>query len=234
MSRILSDLRPIEVSLVDRPAVRRKFLILKRDGGAPMDEETVRELLDIMTIPTEGETELIAKAGVSGRAATAVKGALRLLAAYKDELPDDLMCDLAGIAGYGNEPEDAAKARRARDKAGPHRREARYGYPMPREAGDGSHGGVSKAAAWGKVSKAMEAAPATMLARDLGMALIQKAADAEQARNASLTPEQAMTRALKNDRAAQAAYDLYRSALPGETLGEWDHRHADEAAALER
>ncbi|HUT62198.1 MAG TPA: hypothetical protein VNA25_30530 [Phycisphaerae bacterium] len=45
--------------------------------------------------------EKLAKAGVSDKAKNAIKGALRLLNAYKDEVGEDVLKKLASVAGFG-------------------------------------------------------------------------------------------------------------------------------------
>lgn len=101
MSKRLTDIEVEEVSLVRRAANRRKFLLLKEDD--------VDELVELLKLALENEDdvdEALGKAKLSDKAAKAVKGALKLLNAYKDELPDDILKTLADLGGYGYaEPE---------------------------------------------------------------------------------------------------------------------------------
>jgi len=109
MPDLLTDVQVKEVSLVRRPANRRKFLLFKEDN---VDEE----LIELLKLALENEDEVdeaLAKAKLSDKAAKAVKGALRLLTAYKDELPKDIIETLAGLAGYGY-----AEPEKSEDQAG--------------------------------------------------------------------------------------------------------------------
>lgn len=101
----LRHIRVEEVSLVRQAANRRKFLLLK--------EDTVEELIALLKLALENEDQIdqeLAKADLSAKATTAAKGALRLLSAYKDELPATIMVTLAKLGGYGPvEPEKTEK-----------------------------------------------------------------------------------------------------------------------------
>lgn len=101
----LRHIRVEEVSLVRRAANRRKFLLLK--------EDTVEELIALLKLALENEDQIdqeLAKAKLSAKAINAVKGALRLLSAYKDELPTNILNTLAKLGGYGSvEPEKTEK-----------------------------------------------------------------------------------------------------------------------------
>lgn len=112
MPKRLSDLEVLEVSFVPKGANRRKFLLFKEVRG--MDGLTLEELYSLISqTEVEGEERLeqLFKAGLSQKALAAVKGALRLLNAYKDELPGDILKTLADLAGYGYpEPEQTQKS----------------------------------------------------------------------------------------------------------------------------
>lgn len=110
----LRDLQVQEVSLVDRPAVRdpehptqpARFLLWKSEDGGdrrmPVDEK-VLEALDTPA-PESVEKrlgEVLEKAKVEKALAEAARGALRLLNAYKDKLPKEVLQALAEAAGYG-------------------------------------------------------------------------------------------------------------------------------------
>lgn len=96
----LSDLEAVEVSLVPRAANKKKFLLLKSEGGNEMDE--ILKALIEAELDDEQNVDKVLKAGkVSDKAANAVKGALKLLNAFKDELPKDIMNTLASLGGYG-------------------------------------------------------------------------------------------------------------------------------------
>jgi hypothetical protein len=89
----LSDLELDEVSLVDMPAIKRKFLIVKKQ------EENMEEK-DLTLEDVEAEVEK----KISDKGINAIKGALKMLDAYKDEMPPkvkDAIQVLAEAAGYG-------------------------------------------------------------------------------------------------------------------------------------
>lgn len=105
-----------EVSLVDRAANRRKFLVLKQEDLDMADEKQpdLAQLLESMDAETQelvvkllGEDaddervkEELEKAKLSPKAMAAVRTALRALNAVKDELPGNIMRMLASLGGY--------------------------------------------------------------------------------------------------------------------------------------
>ena len=109
----LSDLKVVEVSLVPKAANKKKFLLFKSETEVtdmPNMEEILKAVLET-ELDNDEEVDKVLKASLSDKAANAVKGALRLLGAYKDELPKDIMKTLAGLAGYGY-PAPAGKAQK--------------------------------------------------------------------------------------------------------------------------
>jgi hypothetical protein len=96
---LLSDLDVFEVSLVNKPANGRSFYMTKSaDEESKMDEK----LLAILETPAADEgklDEFISKAEMSEDAVRAVRAALRLLDAFKDEVPSDTIRGLAEAAG---------------------------------------------------------------------------------------------------------------------------------------
>jgi hypothetical protein len=104
----LSDLELDEVSLVDMPAIKRKFLIVKKQ------EENMEEKQDLVLEDVEAEVEK----AISDKGINAIKGALKMLDAYKDEFPTkvkDAIKVLAEAAGYGY-PEGYAKPKKEETK----------------------------------------------------------------------------------------------------------------------
>ncbi|MBC7340959.1 MAG: hypothetical protein H5U02_00635 [Clostridia bacterium] len=99
-------------------------------------EEILKAILET-ELEDEAKVEEVLKAQkLSEKAAGAVKGALRLLNAYKDELPADIIKTLAGLAGYGYPaPENKADDK---DKQGDKGKKDKYGYPPPVKKEDGS------------------------------------------------------------------------------------------------
>lgn len=114
MPKRLTDLDVFEVSLVPRGANRKKFLVLKEEVNG-MDLEELYEIVTKTEAEGEEALEELTKAGLSEKAINAVKGALRLLNAYKDELPKDILKTLAGLAGYGY-PEPQEKAQESKEE----------------------------------------------------------------------------------------------------------------------
>jgi len=130
----LKDLDVVEVSLVPRGANRKKFLIFKEDD--PPMEEILKAVLETELEDEQKVEEVLKAAKLSDKAKGAVKGALKILSAYKDELPKDIMKTLAGLAGYGY-PEPAEKAKGKKDEE--EDKKKKYGYPAPTKKEDGSY-----------------------------------------------------------------------------------------------
>lgn len=93
MARKLSDIDLEEVSLVDLPAIKRKFLIVKRQNReVNMSDDLVLEDVEAKEAETE-QTETLREVEkkLSDKATNAIKGALKMLDAYKKEFPDNVM-----------------------------------------------------------------------------------------------------------------------------------------------
>lgn len=102
----LTDLEVLEVSLVAKPANRRRFLLFKSEEGESMK--------DIEKAEPSGERvfdDPIQAAELSAKATQAVKAALKILNEYRDELPDDVLAHLADLAGYGKAPTEGKAVR---------------------------------------------------------------------------------------------------------------------------
>jgi hypothetical protein len=113
----LSGLNSLEVSLVERGANKKKrFPIFKQEDQ--MDHEFEEILKAVLETEVDEETDLeewFAKAKVSPKGMAAVKSALRMLSAYKDELPKDALDKLAAAAGYPS-PKAAQQEEEEEDK----------------------------------------------------------------------------------------------------------------------
>jgi hypothetical protein len=96
---LLRDLDVFEVSLVRKPANGRPFYLTKAadKDAKPMDEK----ILAVLEQPAENEAKLeaVLKEEMSEDAVRAVRAALRLLDAFKDEIPSDTLAGLADAAG---------------------------------------------------------------------------------------------------------------------------------------
>jgi hypothetical protein len=99
---LLSDLDVFEVSLVRKPANGRQFYMTKSaDKESAMD--TMNEkILAVLETPAANEAaldEMIRKEELSEDAVRAVRAALRLLDAFRDEIPSGTLNGLADAAG---------------------------------------------------------------------------------------------------------------------------------------
>jgi len=118
----LRDLEIDEVSLVPKPANRRKFLLFKSaHGGDPLmelDEEGREAFEDALNTKIDNEDDLMAaleklakgaKAKPSDQTRNAIRGALRLLKAAETDLPAELLQQLSAVAKTGYPAEPVAK-----------------------------------------------------------------------------------------------------------------------------
>lgn len=120
---ILTDLEAVEVSLVDSAANKRRFLLLKndkdradsdgpdtpaRDGLGKGGEGMNKVLKALLETEAEGETTLLKQMltdddgepiDVSDEAQEALTAVVRLLLAYQDELPSELVAALFALVG---------------------------------------------------------------------------------------------------------------------------------------
>jgi len=99
----LKDLTVVEVSLVDFPANRRRFLVTKNMG-----ESTVEELLALIleTDLENGEEVKASLEGVSDGAAEALVGALKLFNAHREEVSAEVFKSMLTKAGILEENDD--------------------------------------------------------------------------------------------------------------------------------
>ncbi|RJQ04429.1 MAG: hypothetical protein C4551_10775 [Bacillota bacterium] len=126
----LRDLEAVEVSLVPRAANKRRFLVMKSETEVDHPLEKVLKAILETDLEDEAKVDEVLKAAkLSDKGQNAVKGALRLLNAYKDELPKDILKTLAGLAGYGY-PEPAQKDKGGTDEG--------KSYPAPTKKADGT------------------------------------------------------------------------------------------------
>jgi hypothetical protein len=102
----ITNLDTLEVSLVPKGANKKKFILFKSDKGEIEMQELLKNILE-KKLENEDKIESICKDnGLSENAVNAIKGALRILLAAKDELPEEIFSMLAEMAGYEwNAPE---------------------------------------------------------------------------------------------------------------------------------
>ena len=88
---ILEDLRVDEVSLVDRAANGRRFLVWKRDEGTKTVKDTIQAVADTATDKEEALVEGVQKYEISEDARAALVSAHRLLEGFSDEIPAEAL-----------------------------------------------------------------------------------------------------------------------------------------------
>jgi len=96
-ARLLKKIEVDEISLVERPATRRKFLVIKEDN-------TVKELIELLKefVPEseDADYDVIEKADMKPATLKAIKGALSILLAYKSDMPSDLISAIGVLAKH--------------------------------------------------------------------------------------------------------------------------------------
>jgi len=128
MPNQLLDLKVGEVSLVPKGANRKRFLVVKQEVSME-NNELLQTILDAELQDEERINEVLKSQGLSEKAINAVKGALRILNAFKDELPKDILNTLASLAGYGYAPAPTEKAKAKQEEQGGDGEYGAYGEP---------------------------------------------------------------------------------------------------------
>ena len=131
----LTELEVAEVSLVGKPANKRSFLIFKSQEGGNTMADVNEQILEVLKadLPKDAEiTAELTKAKLNEKAIDAVKSALKILSAYKQDMPNDVMDRLAKLAEMEppRNPEhydDKSKAKKGMEA-----------YPQPVKKADGS------------------------------------------------------------------------------------------------
>lgn len=95
----LEDLEVAEVSLVDMPANKRRFLLTKNQGDASVDE------LIALILETEAENEaeldaVLAEKNLPDDTIAALRGTFRLLNAHRENITEELIKELLIKSGY--------------------------------------------------------------------------------------------------------------------------------------
>jgi hypothetical protein len=127
----LTGLDVVEVSLVTRGANRKKFALFKSEEGEAVNAEILKAVLETPLEDEQKVDEVLKAAKLSEKAQNAVKGALRLLNAYREELPKDVLKTLADLAGYEYPAPKEGKDEKDKGKD-------KYAYPVPQKKADGS------------------------------------------------------------------------------------------------
>ena len=94
----LKDLETTRVALVDLPAIRRKWLIMKREGNKMGEMKLDEEKDEGLEALDEELAEDLEKAELSEEAVTAIKATLKSLNKFMDEFPNELKRDLNTLA----------------------------------------------------------------------------------------------------------------------------------------
>lgn len=126
----LTDLETLEVSLVKRGANKKMFALAKSEDAMNGFDDVLKAVLETET-DDEGKIAEAFGKDLSERGVGAVKGALRLLSAFKDELPQDVIARLAKIAG--EEGEDDEEEKPAADDPAEKQEGEDYEYDSPTE-----------------------------------------------------------------------------------------------------
>jgi hypothetical protein len=93
----LKDLQVVEVSLVDFPANRRKFLLTKKMGDSNVHDEMLALILE--TDLENGDEVRASLDGVSDSATDALIGALKLFNAHREEVDTSVLKEMLTKAG---------------------------------------------------------------------------------------------------------------------------------------
>lgn len=107
----LKNLEVLEVSLVDRPANKRRFLLMKREGEDAVASEEMLALILESDLENEAEVDEVLKDAPEG-SREALKGALKLLNAHRESIDGTLVRSLLTKSGFADEPtqdEDGGK-----------------------------------------------------------------------------------------------------------------------------
>jgi len=102
----LKDLTVVEVSLVDFPANRRRFLVTKNEGESTVHDEMLALILE--TDLENGEEVKASLEGVSDGAQEALMGALKLFNAHREEVDTEVLKSMLTKAGILDENDDDA------------------------------------------------------------------------------------------------------------------------------
>ncbi len=138
----LTDLETVELSLVKRGANRKRIAYAKSEEGMEQMEEIVKAVLELELDNEKAVTAAFKKAELSEKGQEAVRGALRMFSAFKDELPKDVMKMFADLSGNElpvekalHDPEEDAKRKKKEEEA---RRLAKKKNAAPFKKEDGT------------------------------------------------------------------------------------------------
>jgi hypothetical protein len=117
MARKLKEILISEVSLVNEPANKRKFAVIKHQKGQNMDE--LRKLIEAFTGQKLDDTT-IAKAKPNEAIVSCLIDQLKLIDKYRNDLPVDVVAAIGGLATHAaftfGKADDNAEASEETDK----------------------------------------------------------------------------------------------------------------------
>lgn len=150
MPNVLTDLDVAEVSLVKKPANKRAFLLFKQldEGGEERVPDLKEKLIELITseapLELEEKLELIeGQEGLTEECREIVKEVVKVLRAYKADLPEDILEVIAELAELKLPERIVDQKPRAEEEE---KIEIMAGFPRPIKKADGSYdlSGVTK------------------------------------------------------------------------------------------
>ncbi len=100
MPGFMFDMETEEVSMVKRPANKRRFLLTKHNGANITMDELFRIVMETEAANEDALVEALKSRGVSQKGVEAVRGILRLASAYAEELDPDTFKTIGKSLGY--------------------------------------------------------------------------------------------------------------------------------------
>lgn len=142
MPNVLTDLDVAEVSLVKKPANKRAFLLFKQldEGGEERVPDLKEKLIELITseapLELEEKLELIeGQEGLTEECREIVKEVVKVLRAYKADLPEDILEVIAELAELKLPERIVDQKPRAEEEE---KIEIMAGFPRPIKKADGS------------------------------------------------------------------------------------------------
>lgn len=143
MPNVLTDLDVAEVSLVKKPANKRAFLLFKQldEGGEERVPDLKEKLIELITseapLELEEKLELIeGQEGLTEESREIVKEVVKVLRAYKADLPEDILEVIAELAELKLPERIVDQKPRAEEEE---KIEIMAGFPRPIKKADGSY-----------------------------------------------------------------------------------------------
>src|SRR5690606_25156066 len=143
MPNVLTDLDVAEVSLVKKPANKRAFLLFKQldEGGEERVPDLKEKLIELITseapLELEEKLELIeGQEGLTEECREIVKEVVKVLRAYKADLPEDILEVIAELAELKLPERIVDQKPRAEEEE---KIEIMAGFPRPIKKADGSY-----------------------------------------------------------------------------------------------